>query len=425
MKCVKLEANNIRGKISIPPSKSAAHRAIIGAALCEGESQIGNVFFSEDISATKDAVKNLGVEIEQCENKLIIKGRKTPKVVAPLINCSESGSTLRFLIPLALLCGEEAVFTGRGKLIERPLQPYYDIFEKQNIYYKNNNGCLPLTVKGTLEPDRFDLRGDVSSQFITGLMFILPLLKGDSIINITTELESRGYVDMTIDMLKKFSINIENRNYKEFYIEGNQSYSHINYDLEGDFSQAAFLIAAGLLGGETYCENINEKSFQPDKVIINIVKAMGGNIEFQGNSVKACSSKLKGLTIDVSQCPDIAPVLAVLGSVSSGTTKIINASRLRIKESDRLKAISTELNKLGAEVIEKKDSLEIKGKQQLRGGIVDSWNDHRIAMALAVASLKCTEPVIITNSDCVKKSYPHFFEDFKRLGGNVHECNMG
>lgn len=425
MKCVKLKSSNINGKLTIPSSKSAAHRAIIAAGLCQGESEIDNVFFSEDIIATINAIKKLGAHIKQFENKIIVKGTKKPKFMSEVINCGESGSTLRFIIPLALLSGDEIVFKGREKLIERPLQPYYDIFQKQSIYYKNYNGNLPLTVKGVLKPDIFYLRGDVSSQFITGLMFALPLLEDDSTIKITNDLQSRGYIDMTIDILNKYSIDIENRDYKEFYVKGNQIYSPVKYILEGDFSQAAFFIAAGLLAGESHCENININSCQPDKIMIDIVKSMRGNINLNNNVVSAYSSKLEGITLDVSQCPDLVPILAVLGAFSSGTTKIINASRLRIKESDRLKAISTELNKLGADIIENEDSLEIKGKKQLKGGIVDSWNDHRIAMALAVASLRCSKEVIIKNSDCVKKSYPNFFEDFKRLGGIMHEFNMG
>ena len=209
---------------------------------------------------------------------------------------------------------------------------------------------LPLTVKGPLQSGEYTLPGDVSSQFISGLLFALPLLKGDSKIVITTELESKGYVDLTLDILNKFGVKVQNNNYQEYIIPGNQSYKPIDYRVEGDFSQAAFWLCAGVLDGEIECKDLNFKSFQGDKVIIDILKSMGANIEEGTDSVKAYKSKTKGIVIDASGCPDLVPILAVMGALSEGTTEIINAGRLRIKESDRLKAITTELNKLGAKV---------------------------------------------------------------------------
>ena len=382
------------------------------------------MIFSEDITATCNGMKALGVEIQKSSSGLVIKGARPLRLREEEINCIESGSTLRFLIPIALLTGEKITFQGRGSLTSRPLTPYYKIFEKQNIYYSSQEG-LPLTLQGYLAPGDYEIAGNISSQFITGLLFALPLLDGDSRVIITTELESKGYVDLTLDVLREFFIRVENRRYREFYIPGNQKYVAKNYKVEGDFSQAAFWLAAGILGGQVECTDLNRNSLQGDKVIVDIIKEMGGNISIERDTITTRASRTKGITIDASQCPDLVPILTVLGALSEGTTEIINAGRLRIKESDRLKAIATELNKLGAEVKEESEGLVIHGKEQLRGGTVDSWNDHRITMALSIASIKCTEPVEIINSGAVKKSYPEFFKDFLMLGGIVNEWSMG
>ncbi|MTI47370.1 MAG: 3-phosphoshikimate 1-carboxyvinyltransferase [Firmicutes bacterium] len=423
---VRIVPSKLKGEIKAPPSKSITHRAIICGGIADGVSNIDNVVFSEDIIATLNGMKSFGAnDITKAythtniRDNLTIKGNGKLEVIENTINCSESGSTLRFLIPLGALCDKEITYTGRGKLIERPLEQYYKIFNEQNIEYSNQNNKLPLIVKGRLNPGDFKLKGDISSQFITGLMLALPLLEGDSRILLTTELESKGYVDLTMDILKRFSIEIENNDYNEFYIKGNQKYQSNSIRVEGDFSQAAFWLVAGLLGKNIKCRDIHKDSLQGDKAILNIIKSMKGNINIKNDYIQTKESLTKGATVDASQCPDLVPVVAALGAVSRGTTTIINAERLRIKESDRLKAIATELNKLGADIKETKDGLRIEGKDRLNGGEVDSWNDHRIAMALGIISIKCSKEVIINNSDVVKKSYPHFWDDFQKLKGNI------
>lgn len=424
MNCIKINPSNLHGTIKIPASKSLCHRAIIAAGLSDGKSVIDNIVLSEDISATCSAMTNLGADILMKKDSLTLNGTKILSPIKSIIDCNESGSTLRFLIPIALLTGREMTFIGKGRLGSRPLNPYYSIFKEQNIKYSSDTG-LPLTIEGTLKPGEYKLPGNISSQFITGLMFALPLLNGDSKIVVTTNLESKGYIDLTQSLLKMFSINIENHDYNEFYIKGNQIYKAINYTVEGDFSQAAFWVVAGILGREIQCEEITTNSLQGDKVIIDIIKEMGGNVSIQDNKIIARNSKTKGITMDVSNCPDLVPILSVLASVSSGTTIIKNAQRLRIKESDRLKAITKELSKLGADISETSDGLIIHGKANLKGGTVSSWNDHRIAMALAIASIKCTEPLVIENCDVIKKSYPNFYKDFIMLGGDTYEWSMG
>jgi len=432
LKLVQITPTILKGKVMIPPSKSVSHRAVISASLAEGISRISNVILSEDIMSTMDGMESLGVSVEVLDSveeskpvTLEIQGNPNLKIVNETINCRESGSTLRFLIPLAGSTGSEVTFTGQGKLVERPLDAYYEVFKEQGIYYKNNKGFLPLTVRGSIKPGTFKLKGNVSSQFITGLMFILPLLEVDSKIIITTEMESKGYVDLTMDVLAQFGVTIQNNNYKEFSVKGNQQYSNRDYKIEGDYSQAAFWMVAGTIGDTITSLGLNSNSLQGDKAILEIMRAMGVDWRITSEGIETKRARTKGTIIDASQCPDLVPILAVLGALSEGTTKIINAERLRIKESDRLKAISTELNKLGAKIRELDDGLLIEGVQELTGGIVDSWNDHRIAMAMAIASLRCTGSVTVTGSDAVNKSYPHFWKDFIGLGGKIDERNMG
>ena len=430
-KTVTINPKKLSGEISIPPSKSMSHRAIIAASLSDGMSKITNVILSDDIIATINAMKNFGVEIEVQDNAglrktVIIKGNKNLVYTGNDIDCNESGSTLRFLIPFAGLMDEEVKFTGKGKLVERPLDVYYEIFDKQNISYRNEENKLPLVINGKLMAGEFELRGDISSQFITGLMFVLPLLDSDSKIIITTDLESKGYVDMTIDTLKAFGILIENKEYKEFYIKGNQAYKAREYKVEGDFSQAAFWIVAGAIGDKVICKDINLESLQADKKIIDVAKAMGADIKkLEDGHLEINSGHLKSMTIDASQIPDIIPVICVMASVSEGKTRIINASRLRIKESDRIKSTVSELSKLGADITELEDSIIINGKTQLTGAKLSSWNDHRIAMAMAIASIRCQFEVEISGAEAVSKSYPHFWEDFKTLGADINEYDTG
>lgn len=409
----------------VPPSKSISHRAIICAGLSEGVSNIENIALSQDIAATCAAMKNFGAEIEERKNSLTIKGSEGLNIKYHDIDCSESGSTLRFLVPLAAAAGEKVTFTGRGRLIERPMQPYYDIFDMQKIKYIDAGGKLPLTVDGKLSPGDFKIKGNISSQFISGLLFALPLLDGDSRIVITDGLESRPYVDLTLDALKRFGISVESNDYKEFNIRGNQRYKALDLRIEGDFSQAAFWLSAGTLGSDVVCSGLNMDSLQGDKKILNIIESMGGNIFIKGDKIKANPSQTSGVIVDASQIPDLVPVIAVLAALSKGTTKIINAERLRFKESDRLHSISCGLNIIGADIREQEDGLIIKGKDMLEGGSVDSLNDHRIAMAMAAASTRCKNPLIIKNGDCVKKSYPDFWNDFRNLGGKADEWYLG
>jgi len=414
----------LKGNIVVPSSKSLGHRGIIAAALSRGISRVDNIQLSKDIEATMEIMKELGAVVNIEDQNLYIDGRKMFSYEKKLdLRCRESGSTLRFLIPLALTKDGDYIFHGEGKLISRPLEPYYEIFEEKGIKYSREGDGLPLKVSGKLTSGTYRVRGDISSQFITGLLFSLPNLEGNSRIQITTKLESKGYIDLTLDTLKDFGIEIENNNYKEFNIRGAQKYNSRNYYVEGDYSQGAFFLVAGALGSSIVCSGLNKDSLQGDKVILDILEAMGCNVEESEEGIKVKPSKTKGIEIDASNCPDLVPVLTVLASLSEGETKIVNAKRLRIKECDRLHAITKELNKLGANIIELEDSLIISGVNELKGGEVDSHNDHRIVMALAIAATRANGDVIINNPSAVEKSYPNFFKDYFKLGGEGDEFN--
>ena len=421
---IKIIPAKLKGEINIPPSKSYSHRAVIAAALADGESRIDNLNFSVDIQTTADIMKNFGAVTEQGEDYLNITGNKGNVTIADsYIQCNESGSTIRFIIPIALSRNNgQLTIDGKGKLVERPFDTYYKIFDKQGIYYKTTNGRLPLYVEGSLKAGKFEVEGNISSQFITGLLYTLPLLDGDSEIVITGPLESKGYVDLTLKILEMAGIKVKNNDYKSFFIKGNQTYKRFDYTVEGDYSQVAFWIVAGILSEEINCKNVYKNSLQGDRAIVEIVQRMGANLEINDKNIKVFPGKTQGAVIDVSQCPDIAPVLTVLAALSEGETRIINAERLRIKESDRITSMRTELNKLGADIREEGDTLIINGVDKLEGGVsVDSWNDHRVAMALAIASIKCKNPILITGAGAVRKSYPNFWNDFVSMGGKVGE----
>ena len=429
MSDIKAYNTKLKGTVKIPPSKSMAHRAIICAALSDGISTIYNIDYSDDINATIDGMISLGAKIEKDKENLIIYGafrEDSKRESVRLIDCNESGSTLRFLVPISLLFDGITKFIGKGNLGKRPLDTYFDIFKKQGIKYNNTEDGLNLMVKGQLKSGEFKLPGNISSQFITGLLFSLPLLNEDSKIVITTELESKGYIDLTIECMKEFGVIIENNNYREFIIKGNQKYKSKNYKVEGDYSQAAFYLCANALGNEVVLEGLKLDSLQGDKEVVDILERMGVNFKLNENITCSINGEIKSTLIDASQCPDIIPIVSLVASVANGRTEIINAKRLRIKECDRLHAIYSELTKLGAKIIEKDDSLIIDGVKELEGGVeVWSFKDHRIAMTLAIAATICQKPIVIKDYNCVAKSYPNFFEDYKMLGGSLDECNVG
>ena len=383
---IRITPRKLNGAVTPPASKSMAHRAVLALALADGQGTLSNLSDSQDIQATKRCVEALKAP--------------RPDGELPFLDCGESGSTLRFLIPIALAVAGGGVFTGHGRLMERPQGPYFDIFKEKGIFYEQKDGVL--TVQGTLTPGVYHLPGNVSSQFVTGLLYALPLLPGDSTIEITTPLESSGYVDMTLNMLEKFGISVENRNYESFRVPGNQAYQARDIAVEADWSQAGFWYAANFLDNHVSIQGLNADSTQGDRVMASLYRKL---------------AKPGDVDIDVSGCPDLLPPLAVMAAVRNGTTHFINAARLRIKESDRLATTAALLNRLGSSAEDGPDSLTVRGIPSFSGGTVDGANDHRIVMAAAIAATRADAPLTILGAEAVNKSYPSFWDDYKRLGG--------
>lgn len=401
----------LRGTITPPPSKSQAHRLILAAALAEGESHLTNVALSADIQATLRCMRALGAEAS--EDGSVIRGTGgilypcTPCCDTPVYRCGESGSTLRFLIPVALAVKQGGSFWGQGRLMQRPLEPYEKIFNEKGIWYNRHGGQMEIF--GKLTPGEYRLRGDVSSQFITGLLYALPLLEGDSDIILTTALESEGYITMTVQALETFGVTVE-RTAQGWHVPGNQKYLPHDGQVESDYSQAGFYYAALGLGSDLTLQGMNPNSAQGDRIIIDYYEKLLGDGTVE---------------LDVSQCPDLVPPLAAHAALRKpGTvTHLVNAARLRLKESDRLATVTQVLNALGARVDEHPDSLSITAVEALKGGTVESYQDHRIAMMAAIAATRSTGPVTVLGAECVSKSYPNFWEDYEALGGRIERCD--
>ena len=413
-----IKANRLTGEVTPPPSKSILHRYIIASSLAKGISKIENISYSDDIIATIEAMKKLGAKIEKKDNYLLIDGSKTfdKKYLNnnAKIDCNESGSTLRFLFPLSIVKKNKISFKGKGKLFKRPLNPYFENFDKYKIKYSyiNENEIL---LDGELKSGEYEIDGNISSQFITGLLFSLPLLNENSKIIIKGKLESSSYIDITLDCLNKFGINIIKNSYKEFIIKGNQNYKSGNYQVEADYSQIAFFLVANSIGSNIKINGLNSNSLQGDKKIVDFIYKIDN------------WNKKEKLILDGSETPDIIPILSLKACISKKEIEIVNIARLRIKESDRLRAIVKELSKLGFDLLEKEDSILINSRKDFNkinnNSLVylSSHSDHRIAMTIAIALTCYNGEIILDNLDCVKKSYPNFWEVFLSLGGKIYE----
>ncbi len=403
---VKITPRRLSGVVTPPPSKSLAHRWILAAALAAGTSVVKNVAFSEDIEATLRCMEALGASWETREDRLQIAGIGGERRLfgdLPQFDCGESGSTLRFLIPIALTVDQGGVFTGRGRLMERPQQPYFDLFDRRGISYALEDGTL--TVRGSLSPGEYRLRGDVSSQFFTGLLMALPLLEGPSVVISTTKLESASYTSMTMGVLARCGVHVRwSPALNGFGVEPG-IYSPFEETVEADWSQAAFWYAALSLGSNLRLRGLKGQSAQGDAAVVGHYKKL------------ALTGEVK---INLSDCPDLLPPLAVMAAVRRGTTHFTHAARLRLKESDRLTTVARMLKALGGAVSEEEDGLTVYGVSTLPGGVVDGANDHRIVMAAAIAATRCQGPVVIRGAEAVKKSYPNFWRDYENLGGAVH-----
>ncbi len=397
MSIVKVENSIPRGAVRLPASKSAAHRALICSFLSGGGS-VHPIIDSDDMRATQQAIKALRENEDICD-------------------CIESGSTLRFMIPVAAALGKTVTFVGSGKLPERPLGDYLRLLPEHGVTCESGGG-LPLKISGQLKSGTFEIAGDVSSQYITGLMLALPLLDGDSEIVLTTELQSKPYIDLTRAVLTSYGIDIAETE-KGYYIKGNQQYKTLDFTVEGDWSQAAFFLAAGAIGGNVAVRGLDVDSTQGDKEIVNVLHKFGARITVNGDEIRAEKSTLKGTEINASDIPDMVPSIAVLAAFASGTTVISGAERLRYKESDRIESVVSNLRRLNVSVSETPDGMIIKGGE-VKGAALCGYNDHRIVMAFTVLGMFSEGGVTITDCESINKSYPAFFDDVISLGGKVN-----
>lgn len=390
-----------KGEIKARASKSYMHRALIGAALSGGETVIENIAESEDITATTECLKQLGAEFTFCDDTVKVKGIKEKgKFKSVNLFANESGSTLRFLIPVSLLFSENVEFTGSKRLLERPQTVYEEILPTKNCFI--NRDSKKITVGGNLKGGLFQFKGDISSQFLTGLLFTLPLLNEDSEIRLTTDLQSSPYIDLTLEILNEFGVSIERPDKRTFKIKGNQEFKPTTLYCEGDWSNAAFLEAFNLIGGSVTLNGLNENSTQGDKIYRKYFEELK-----QGTPV-----------LDITDCPDLAPILMTMASILNGAT-LKGTSRLKIKESDRGEVMKKELSKFSADITVLTDEIIIK-KSDLTPPteILCGNNDHRIAMSLTVISSVFGGK--IENAECVNKSYPLFFEDCEKLGIKIN-----
>lgn len=389
---VVITPKKLTGEIDAISSKSVAHRMLICAALAEGVSHLQIDTTSLDIEATVSALRSLGAEIIIDGNTYTVTPVKDKNDA--FVDCNESGSTLRFLVPVGAALGKKCTFTGKGRLPERPMKTLTDELKNHGIIV---NDSFPIEIEGELKSGRFAVDGSVSSQFITGLLLALPQAGGGEI-EVTGALQSRSYIDITISVMKKFGVEVtENGN---VFTVPDKKFKASDLRAEGDWSNGAFFLAS-----EVKVNNLDENSEQGDKKITDVLSQLNQSGE---------------VFIDVSDIPDLVPVIAVNASVRNGVTNIINAERLKLKESDRILSVVTMINNLGGQAEGTENSIVIFGKEKLKGGQIDSFNDHRIVMASAVAAQYCEEDVTITGAEAVNKSYPHFFEDYKKLGGIVN-----
>ncbi len=413
---ITIKPSSLQGSVAIIASKSLSHRYFIAASLSEETSTISHAMKSVDLEATIKALKSLGATIEGNT----VKGG-FPHLMEPVINASASGTTLRLLIPIAMLQEKPVVFEGKDRLPLRSLDVYEALFKAQGLLYERLSlDHLPVRVAGPLKPGTFRLRGNISSQFISGLLFALPLLEADSEIIVEEPFESRAYVALTLAVLNQFGIEILTENHR-YIVPGKQHYKAYNTSVEGDYSQAAFFIVAGLINRfPLTLHNLRKDTLQGDAKLLDIVKAMKGNVRFTNDQLIVTPSQTQATTIDLANIPDLGPILMILAALSEGTTRFTNIQRLRYKESDRIYAMTEVLTRFGVEHTVIGNTMEVTGQKTLRGKqVFDSFNDHRIIMAIAVASIRADQPITILHVEHISKSYPEFFTEFTRLGGEV------
>ena len=413
-------SDQLSGEIFCPPSKAQTHRALFAGLLTNGTTKVQNPLVANDTEATVRAIAAVGAKVVKDSDTWIVTSNGRP--IAPLgaIDCGESGVTMRFTIPILSLAGSRSILRGRESLLRRPIEPLSDAMRQLGI--ELTIGRESVTVDGrTPKGGTIRIQGDVSSQFISGLLFAGPLMERGMTLIITSKLESKSYVRLTIGTMREHGIEVStDDDMTQFDVRPGQVYLPADHRISGDFSSAAFfLTAAAITNSHILIRNMQPNSLEPDSLMIEFMNRMGARVVFQDDGLKVEGGTLRGIELDISGCPDLGPIVAVLACFAQGQTKVTGAARLRYKESDRLAAISSELNSLGADVKETRGGLLVHGSSSLRGGIVESHGDHRIAMALGVAALRANGKVTIEHAESVSKSYPRFFNDLQSLGVEI------
>ncbi len=416
----------LNGAVCAPPSKAYTQRMLLAAALSQGTSKVSNPLFSEDTEAALRAVKAIGAKVTAAGSCWTVEGANPLKGSKNPVDCGESGATLRFMIPIAALAAEPTVFVMRESLAKRPLESLLESLRQLGVEasFQRVDGAASVRVEGGgISGGKTAMPGDVSSQFVSGLMFACPMAKTDTELTLTTPLESKSYVHMTQDVLARHGVKVEiSKDFTHLHIPSNQKYVPHDGKVPGDFSSAAFLLAAAAITkSNVTVKNLDLEAVQGDKAILDVLKRMGvqGKVCSDSVEITGSGSMLEPVDIDARNIPDLVPICAVLACYAKGTSKIHDAKRLRLKESDRLESIYVELRNMGAKIDIDQSSLAIKGPSQLCGVEIDPFNDHRIAMSCAVAALRAEGETVIQDAECVRKSYPHFFNDLRKLGADV------
>lgn len=416
---VKIKPNEIKGKMKSIPSKSLLHRAIILSGIAKDREiileQVNTI--SEDIEATLTCIEKLGAKTKVEGDSIRITSLGNIKKSKVELHCKESGTTLRLLLPLVSTFSKEATVDCSEGLRKRPIRELIETLEESGLYFKEKG--FPINISGNVTTDFFKIGGDISSQYVSGLLLLSSLLDQRSSIYLTTKLESRAYVNITIKVLRDFGIIVNELEEGVFEIYGGRDkiLPPKEYQIEGDWSNAAFFLVGGCLGDSIKMSGLNLESSQGDKKIVQILKKAGAILTCSDDFISSNRSHLNSFEVDFSETPDLFPILSVVAALSKGQSILKGGERLKLKESNRIESTFQMLKSLGADVKKREDGLIIQGKEILDGGIVNSFNDHRIVMSVTMASIRCKEPVSIVNAGAVKKSYPNFFEDFKKVGG--------
>jgi len=412
-----VEPSFVRGDVKAPPSKSMTQRAIAAALLADGQSVLLNPSYCDDSLAAMSIAVSLGARVEPQADRMKITG--SGELKEKKLNCGESGLAIRLFSPVAALFDAEITMTGAGSLKKRPMNMIGDALNQMGVKCSSADGFLPLTIRGPLKGGYCEIDGSLSSQLLSGLLMSLPLADDNSVIKVHN-LKSKPYIDMTLGVLRDFGITITNEKYELFRIPGQQKYLPVTYEIESDWSGGSFLLVAGAINGDLQVSGLRTDSFQSDMAILKALERAGAIMKISGGKVEISKSDLEAFEFDATESPDLFPPLVALASYCKGITKLKGASRLTHKESDRASALSEEFGKMNIKVEISDDYLIVTGGK-VKGARVNSHDDHRIAMAAAVAALGASDTVFIKDSHCIAKSYPGFFEDLRKVGAVVHE----